>query len=73
MEFRTMDDVFRKDEIDELLKRMETLRRDPDIVGGGIIDPTPNDIELDRLIAEYANYMLDDCITIVKDHFGMEE
>lgn len=73
MEYKTITDVFKEVEINELIERMELLRRDPNSASWGIIDPTPEEAEAKRMAAECANDMLDDCIAIVKEVFGNDE
>ena len=72
MEYKTITDVFKEEEINELIERMELLRRDPNSASWGIIDPTPEEAEAKRMAAACANDMLDDCIAIVKEVFRDE-
>ena len=67
MFYSTIKDVFKETEVNELIERMESLRRDPNSASWGIIDPTPEEAEAKRMAAECANDMLDDCIAIVRE------
>lgn len=73
MEYKTITDVFKEEEVNELIEQMELLRLDPNSPSLGIIDGTPEQMEAKRMAAECANDMLDDCIAIVKEVFVNEE
>ena len=67
MEYKTITDVFKEVEINELIERMELLRRDTNVFG------VPEEVTSKRIAAECANDMLDDCIAIVREVFSNDK
>lgn len=57
--------------MEELIRMLEMLRLDEYSVG--YVDPTPEEVESERLANRRANDMLDECIAYVRDYFNRNQ
>lgn len=57
--------------MEELIRMLEMLRLDEYSVG--YVDPTPEEVESERLANRRANDMLDKCIAYVRDYFNQDQ